>query len=147
MERLSDTTYVIVTNDGPDREDVFLSWTSKEGGYYTTVEYIDEMSELDFFDTVEAAIERAKEVNSSTFGGWNWAPMKIMELTNFYNAYYNNEYPELVEVQVLSFCQIQQVTLANLQSPSSYLVGLLFCKQIVNNSYSVCTIKQKYGII
>ena len=103
MERLSDTTYVIVTNDGPDREDVFLSWTSKEGGYYTTVEYIDEMSELDFFDTVEAAVARANEANSSTLGGWNWAPMKIMELLNFDNAYEDNEYPELVEVFTLTF--------------------------------------------
>lgn len=95
-------TYIIQTNDGPEREDIFISWDS-DGGYYTTVDYIDEISELDFFDTIEAALERAKEVNSSTFGGWNWAPMRIMELTNFYNAYYDREYPELIEVQVVSF--------------------------------------------
>lgn len=95
-------TYIIQTNDGPERENVFISWNA-EGGYYSTVESIEEIDELDFFDTIETAVERANEVNSSTFGGWNWAPMKIVELTNFYNAYYDNEYPELVEVQVISF--------------------------------------------
>ena len=101
LERDGDT-FIIVTDDGPEREDVYISWDS-DRGYYTTVDYIDEISDLDFFDTIEAALERAKEVNSSTFGGWNWAPMRIMELTNFYNAYYDNEYPELVEVQVICF--------------------------------------------
>jgi hypothetical protein len=67
------------------------------------VEFVDEIAELDFFDTVEAAVARANEVNSSTFGGWIWAPMRIMELLNFDNAYEDNEYPELVEVQVISF--------------------------------------------
>ena len=101
MERTG-KTYIIQTNDGPEREDVFISWDSDKG-YYTTVDYIDEIGDLDFFDTVAAALERAKEVNSSTFGGWTWAPMKIMELTNFYNAYYDREYPELIEVQTISF--------------------------------------------
>ncbi len=101
MERIG-KTYIIQTNDGPERENVFISWDADQG-YYTTVYFIDEISELDFFDTVAAAIERAKEVNSSTFGGWNWAPMRIMELRNFDNAYNDNEYPELVEVQVISF--------------------------------------------
>jgi hypothetical protein len=101
MERTG-KTYIIQTDDGPEREDVFISWDTDKG-YYTTVEFIDDIGELDFFDTIEAAIERADEVNSSTFGGWNWAPMKIMELLNFDNAYNDNEYPELVEVQVISF--------------------------------------------
>lgn len=101
MERAG-KTYIIVTNDGPEREDVFLSWNADKG-YYSTVDFIDEIDDLDFFDTVEAAVARANEVNSSTFGGWNWAPMRIMELLNFDNAYEDNEYPELVEVQVISF--------------------------------------------
>ena len=95
-------TYIIQTNDGPEREGVFISWNA-DGGYYSTVDYIDEISELDFFDTVEAAIERAKEVNSSTFGGWNWAPMRIMKLLNFSKVYNEGEEPELLEVQVISF--------------------------------------------
>jgi hypothetical protein len=101
MERTG-KTYIIQTNDGPEREDVFISWDADKG-YYTTVEFIDEIDKLDFFDTIEAALARAEEVNSSTFGGWNWAPMKIMELLNFYNAYEDREYPELLEVKVISF--------------------------------------------
>ena len=101
MERIG-KTYVIQTSDGPEREDVFISWDTNRG-YYTTVDFIDEISELDFFDSAAAAVARANEVNSSTFGGWNWAPMRIMELLNFSNAYNDNEYPELVEVQVISF--------------------------------------------
>ena len=101
MERTG-KTYIIQTNDGPEREDVFISWDADKG-YYTTVEFIDEIDELDFFDTVEAAVARAEEVNSNTFGGWNWAPMRIVELLNFDNAYEDNEYPELVEVQVITF--------------------------------------------
>ena len=101
MERLS-KTYVLVSNDGSEK-DVFICW-DKAGRYYTTTEWVDEIGDLDFFSNIEAAAERANEVNASTFGGWNWAPIKIMELTNFYNAYYDSEYPELLEVQVLSFC-------------------------------------------
>ena len=102
MERTG-KTFVIVTNDGPNSQDVFLTWTQEDGGYYTTTEWLDEVGEFDFFDTVDEAIERTKDVSSVTFGGWNWAPMKVMEVLNFDNAYYDNEYPELVEVQTISF--------------------------------------------
>ena len=95
-------TYIIVTNDGPGNEEVFLTWTAEDGGYYTTVDCIDEINEFDFHSTIEEAISRAKDANSGTLFGWD-APMKIVELTNFYNAYYDNEYPELVEVQTISF--------------------------------------------
>ena len=101
MER-EGKTYILVTNDGPERENVFISWYA-DGGYYSTVDYINEIGELDFLDTVDAAIERAEEVNSSTFGGWNWAPIKVMELLNFDNAYDDNEYPELVEIKTIVF--------------------------------------------
>ena len=93
--------YVLVSKDGSDR-DAFIGW-DKAGSYYTTAEWIDELSELDLFDSVEAAVERAKEVNSSTFGGWNWAPIRIMKLLNFSKVYNEGEEPELLEVQVISF--------------------------------------------
>lgn len=101
MERTG-KTYVIQTNDGPEREDVFISWDADKG-YYTTVDFIDEISDLDLFDSVAAAVARANEVNSSTFGGWNWAPMRIMELLNFDNAYEDREYPELREIVSITF--------------------------------------------
>ena len=63
MER-NGKTYVIVTDDGPGHKDVFLTWTNDMGGYYTTVDYIDEVGEFDFFDTVDQAIDRASSPNS-----------------------------------------------------------------------------------
>lgn len=101
MERTG-KTFIIVTNDGPEREGVYISWDTDKG-YYTTVEDINEISDLDFFDTVGAALERAEEVNSNTFGGWNWAPMIIAELLNFDNAYDDMEYPELREIVSITF--------------------------------------------
>ena len=94
-------TYIIQTDDGPMNKDVFLSWNS-DYGYYTTVDYIDEINEFDFYDTVEEAINRAKDADSGTFGGWE-SPMKIMELLNFDEAYNKGEDPELVEVQTIEF--------------------------------------------
>lgn len=96
MER-NEKTYVVVTDDGPCHKDVFLSWTTDMGGYYTTVDYIDEVNEYDFYDTVDQAIARAKDADSGTFGGWR-APMKVMEVLNFNEAYNDGEEPELVEV-------------------------------------------------
>jgi hypothetical protein len=93
-------TYVIVTDDGPCHKDVFLTWTNEMGGYYTTVDYIDEVGEFDFFDTVDQAIDRAKDADSGTFGGWNY-PMKVMEVLNFSDAYNDGEEPELVEIQTI----------------------------------------------
>lgn len=93
-------TYVIVTNDGA-ATDVFLSWNS-EYSYYSTVDWIDEICEFDFYDTVDQAIERAKDADSGTFGGWQ-CPMKIMELLNFDAAYNDGDEPELVEVQTITF--------------------------------------------
>ena len=95
-------TYVIVTNDGPIIENVFLTWTNDMGGYYTTVDYLDEVGEFDFHDSIEEAIDRAKDANSGTLFGWK-APMKIMELLNFDEAYNDGEEPELVEIQTITF--------------------------------------------
>jgi hypothetical protein len=94
-------TYIIQTDDGAGYQDVFLSWNS-EYGYYTTVDYLNEINEFDFYDTVAEAISRAKDANSGTFGGWQ-APMKIMELLNFDAAYNDGEDPELIEVQTITF--------------------------------------------
>lgn len=90
-------TYVVVTSDGPEYNDVFLTWTTDMGGYYTTVDYIDEVNEYDFHDTVEEAVARAKDADSGTFGGWIYQ-MKVMEVLNFDEAYNKGECPELVEV-------------------------------------------------
>ena len=101
MERTG-KTFIIVTNDGPEREGVYISWNA-DGGYYSTVDSISEIGELDFLDTLTDAVKRAEEVNSSTLGGWNWAPMIIAELLNFDNAYEDNEYPELMEIVTITF--------------------------------------------
>lgn len=93
-------TYVIMTDDGPGHKDVFLTWTNDMGGYYTTVDYIDEVGEFDFFDTVEQAIDRAKDADSGTFGGWRYE-MKVMEVLNFNDAYNEGEEPELKEIQTI----------------------------------------------
>ena len=95
-------TYVIQTSDGLGNDGVFLSWTNSDGGYYTTVDCIDEISESDFYDSIDRAIERAKDANSGTLFGWD-APMKIMELRNFNEAYNNNQEPELLEILTLTF--------------------------------------------
>ena len=100
MERTG-KTYVVVTSDGANYENVYLSWDS-EYGYYTTVDWIDEINEFDFHSTVDGAIARAKDADSGTLGGWP-TDMKVMELLNFDEAYNDNEDPELIEVTTVSF--------------------------------------------
>lgn len=87
-------TFIVVTNDGTNHEDVYLSWDA-DGSFYTTVDYIDEINEYDFHDTVGQAMARAEDANSGTLGGWTWAPLKVMELLNFDEAYNNGAEPEL----------------------------------------------------
>ena len=94
-------TYVVQTNDGPLHQNVFLSWDS-DGSYYTTVDYIDEVNEYDFHDTIESAEDRAKDADSGTFGGWRY-PMHIMEVLNFSEAYNDCEEPELKPVKTINF--------------------------------------------
>ena len=101
MERTGQT-FVIVSDDGPNSQNVFVTWC-REDESYTTTEWLDEVGELDFFDTVGEAMERTKEVYSSTFGGWNWAPMIVMEVLNFDNAFNNGEAPELKEIVSVTF--------------------------------------------
>ena len=96
-------TYVIMTNDGPGHDDVFLTWVTDDmGGYYTTVDYVQEIGHYDFHNTVESAENRAKDADSSTLGGWKY-PMKIMKVLNFYDAYNDGEEPKLVEVKTIVF--------------------------------------------
>ncbi len=100
MRRTGKRTFIIVTDDGPLAKDVFLTWTIEMGGYYTTVDYVDEINVYDFHDTPESAEDRARDADSGTWGGWPY-PMKVMELLNFYEAYHNGEDPKLVEVKVV----------------------------------------------
>jgi hypothetical protein len=102
MERTG-KTFIIVTNDGANNENVFLSWTTEAGGYYTTVDSIDEIGEYDFYDTVGQAIARAEDADSGTLGGWTWAPMTVVELLNFDEAYNNNAAPEFKEIVTITF--------------------------------------------
>jgi hypothetical protein len=101
MERTG-KTFVIVTSDGPEYDEVFLTWTTDLGGYYSTVDWFDEIGKYDFHDTIESAISRAKDADSGTLFGWK-APMKVMEVLNFNEAYNNGEDPELKEVYIITF--------------------------------------------
>ena len=96
-------TFIVVTNDGTNNENVFLSWTTETGGYYTTVDCIDEINEFDFHDTVGQAMARAEDANSGTLGGWTWAPMKVVELLNFDEAYHNGAEPEFKTIVTITF--------------------------------------------
>jgi hypothetical protein len=101
MIQRSGKTYVVVTSDGLDFDEVFLTWTTEMGGYYTTVDDLDEIGEYDFHDTIESAVNRAKDADSGTLGGWPY-PIQVMELLNFNEAYNDGACPELVEVLTLN---------------------------------------------
>ena len=92
MER-NGKTFIVITNDGANHEDVYLSWDA-DGSFYTTVDNIDEIGECDFHDTVGQAMARAEDANSGTLGGWTWAPLRVVELLNFNEAYNNGAEPE-----------------------------------------------------
>ena len=93
--------YVIVTDDGWAK-DVFLSWVDDMGGYYSTVDYIDEICEADRYNSIEEAEARAKDADSGTWGGWN-APMKIMKVLNPEDAFSGEDEPELKLIKTISF--------------------------------------------
>ena len=95
-------TYIVITSDGPAYQDVFLTWSNDLFGYYTTVEYVDEINQYDFHDTIAAAIDRARDADSGTLGGWSY-PMAVYELLNFNEAYNDGDEPELIKVHDISF--------------------------------------------
>lgn len=101
MERTG-KTFVILSNDGHNNQNEFVTWTQEDGGYYTTVEWLDEVGELDFLDSVDDALVRADQIYSSTLGGWNWAPLTISELLNFDEAYNNGADPEFKEIVIIT---------------------------------------------
>ena len=94
-------TFIVITNDGINHENVFLSWAA-EGSYYTTVDCIDEINEFDFHDTVGQALARAEDANSGTLGGWTWAPLTVVELLNFDEAYNNGAEPEFKTIVTMT---------------------------------------------
>ncbi len=98
-------TYVVITDDGPAHQNVFLTWTQDMGGYYTTTEWLDEVGKLDLHDTIASAITNARAADSSTFGGWRY-PMAVYEVLNFNEAYNEGEEPELVKVHDISFSRV-----------------------------------------
>ena len=101
MERIG-KTFIIITNDGTNHENVYLSWDA-EGSYYTTVNSISEIGEYDFHNTVGQAMARAEDANSGTLGGWTWAPMNVVELLNFEEAYNEWSQPELRLIVTITF--------------------------------------------
>lgn len=99
MERTG-KTYIIVTDDGMSK-DVFLTFKDSDLGC-TTVDWLEEMIEFDFADSIEEALHKAELANSCTFGGWS-APMKITEVLNFTKASTGDEEPELKIVRTITF--------------------------------------------
>ena len=92
--------FVIMTNDGAGYENVFLAWSNDFGGYYTTVDYLDEVNEGSVCDTIAQAEDMARDADSGTFGGWQ-APMIVVEVLNYDDVINNDDEPELKEVKVV----------------------------------------------
>lgn len=99
MERTG-KTFIILTDDGLTK-DVFLTFKDSEYGC-TTVDWLEEMVEFDFADSIEDALHKAELANSMTLGGWP-APMKITEVLNFKEAFSGEEEPELKTVRTIEF--------------------------------------------
>lgn len=99
MERTG-KTFIIVTDDGLSK-DVFLTFKDSEYGC-TTVDWLEEMCEFDFADSIEAALHKAELANSMTLGGW-LSPMKITEVLNFNSAFAGDEEPELKTSRTIEF--------------------------------------------
>ena len=99
MER-NNKTFIIVTDDGLTK-DVFLTFKDSDLGC-TTVDWLEEMVEFDFADSIEDALHKAELANSMTLDGWP-APMKITEVLNFNSAFSGEEEPELKTVRTLTF--------------------------------------------
>lgn len=96
MER-NNKTFIIVTDDFLTK-DVFLTFKDSDLGC-TTVDWLDEMVEFDFADTIEDALHKAELANSM---GWS-SPMKITEVFNFNAAFSGEDEPDLKTVRTLTF--------------------------------------------
>lgn len=99
MERTG-KTFIIVTDDFLTK-DVFLTFKDSDLGC-TTVDWLEEMIEYDFSDTIEEALHKAEQANSMTLGGWP-SPMKIAEVLNFNSAFSGDEEPELKTLRTITF--------------------------------------------
>jgi hypothetical protein len=99
MERTG-KTFIIVTDDYMTK-DVFLTFKDSDLGC-TTVDWLDEMIEYDFSDTIEEAQQKAEQAHSMTLGGWP-SPMKITEVLNFNSAFSGEEEPELKTLRTITF--------------------------------------------
>jgi hypothetical protein len=93
-------TFILQTDDGFSK-DVFLTFKDSDYGC-TTVDWLEEMVEYDFSNTIEEALHKAEQVNSMTFGGWP-APIKIVEVLNFKEAFSGEDEPELRTVRTIEF--------------------------------------------
>lgn len=98
---IPEMAYVIKTDDGPNYKDVYLAW-SNDADCYTTVDHIDEIGDGDYKVDVESLAQNAKNANSMTFGGWE-APMHIVKVSNFRNAYTKGADPEEEIVRTIDF--------------------------------------------
>lgn len=99
MERTG-KTFIIVTDDFLTK-DVFLTFKDSDLGC-TTVDWLEEMVEFDFADSIEDALHKAELANSMTFGSWP-SPMKIAEVLNFNSAFAGENEPELKTVRTITF--------------------------------------------
>ena len=103
MER-SSKTFIIISKDRLNSyREVFLTWISENGGYYAAVKNLDMLSEQDLFDSVGQAMEKVERAHLSKHGGWCWAPMKIVELLNFNEAYNSKADPEYKEIVSITY--------------------------------------------
>ena len=99
---MADKKFVILTDDGPVCRDVYLTWTNASGGYYTTVDEIEDVCQADVYDNVKRAEERAREADSGTFGGWQ-APMTVCEVLNYDAVINDGEEPDLLPIETITF--------------------------------------------
>lgn len=102
MKRAGKKTYVVITDDGPLHKNVFLTWSCIPAGFYTTVDYIDEVGTYDLHDTIASAIDRARDADYGTWGGWPY-PMAVYEVLNFEEAYNLSKEPDLIKVHDIAF--------------------------------------------
>lgn len=95
-----DVAYAVLTDDGSYKNE-FLNWNARDR-YYTTVKSISKVSRFDCPASAAEAEDMAIQANSNTWGGWR-APMHIIKISNFKDAYFNYAEPEYTIVKTLNF--------------------------------------------